>query len=297
MISVIICTYNRCNYIYGVLSRLAKNDLPKDRYEIILVDNNCTDNTGGEVARFRADFPKVNLKYCRETSQGLSHARNKGIREAMGNILVFLDDDAFPDSSYLSTIESTLKKHPEIDCFGGEIIPYFEEGQEPEWLCKWSLSWVSGLSMGDNLVRFRKKFPIGANMGMRSTVLKTCRGFNANLGRSKKNLMGGEEKDFFLRAKRNGYSIWYIPDIEVKHVIPASRTTMEYVQKLGRGIGESEKIRCKNEGSGSYVKRVISEMVKWIGTIILSLGYRLKGKAACAKALVLFRRNVSRGLL
>ena len=94
MLSVILCTYNRDKYIYNVLKSLAENTLSPDQYEIVLVDNNCTDNTHSECDRFVKDFPEVTFRYFVETNQGLSHARNRGIRESKGDILVYVDDDA-----------------------------------------------------------------------------------------------------------------------------------------------------------------------------------------------------------
>ena len=58
MLSVIICTYNREKYIYNVLKSLADNTLSPEQYEIVLVDNNCTDNTRGECDRFVRDFSR-----------------------------------------------------------------------------------------------------------------------------------------------------------------------------------------------------------------------------------------------
>lgn len=298
MLSVVICTYNRCKYIYGVLSRLAKNSLATDRYEIILVDNNCTDKTPEEAARFNADFPKVNFKYCREATQGVSYARNKGVRMASGNVIVFLDDEAFPGPDYLATIDMTMREHPEIDCFGGKVTPFFETGEAPSWFCKQSYYWLSSLDLGDKLGRFRKhSFPVGANMGIRSKVFTTCRGFNSNFGIAKNNYLGGEIKDFFLRARRNGFNIYYMPGIEVKHVIPENRTTMEYISKIGQGIGISERTRCKGEGSGSYLRRVILEGMNWIRDLILSLIYKTKKQPEYSKALMTFRRNVTKTLM
>ena len=94
MISVIICTYNRQKYIYNVLKSLAEGTMSVAGYEIVLVDNNCTDDTRSEVERFQTDFPAVQLRYVTETNQGLSHARNRGIKESKGDILVYVDDDA-----------------------------------------------------------------------------------------------------------------------------------------------------------------------------------------------------------
>lgn len=296
MLSVIICTYNRDKYIYGVLESLAKGTLPPDEYEIVLVDNNCTDNTSAELDRFEAAWPKVNLRRFVETSQGLSFARNRGIREAQGDVLIFLDDDAFPGPDYLSNINAVLYSHPKINCFGGEIVPQFEDGKTPEWLCDWNLSWVSGLKMSGGIREFAKGYPIGANMGFRKAVFEACGLFNTSLGRSKGNLMGGEEKDIFQRIGNAGYKIHYIPGIGVRHMIPPSRTTLEYIAKLGQGVGMSERIRCKALGTSAYIRRLLSEIVKWGGTLALWLKFTLQGRPACGNSLVLFRRNVTGGL-
>lgn len=71
MLSLIICTYNRDKYIYNVLKSIAGNDYPHTDYEIVLVNNNSTDNTESECKRFQRDFPDIRFNYCVETNQGL----------------------------------------------------------------------------------------------------------------------------------------------------------------------------------------------------------------------------------
>ena len=134
MISVIICTYNRQKYIYNVLKSLAEGTMPVADYEIVLVDNNCTDDTRSEVERFQADFPGVELRYVTETNQGLSHARNRGIKESKGDILVYVDDDATVNPGYLKAYADWFQAHPETDAAGGPIIPHYESGAEPRWM-------------------------------------------------------------------------------------------------------------------------------------------------------------------
>ena len=95
MLSIIICTYNRDQFLYDALRHVAVNDYPTEEYEIVLVNNNSTDTTESECQRFAADFPQVQFRYFVETKQGLSHARNRGIDESRGDVLVFLDDDSF----------------------------------------------------------------------------------------------------------------------------------------------------------------------------------------------------------
>lgn len=296
-ISVIICTYNRDKYIYNVLDSLARNDFPKIHYEIVLIDNNSTDSTQETVERFSKAWPDVCLRCFIETRQGLSYARNRGIEEAKGDVLVFLDDDAFVGEKYLHNLSQTLASNPSISSFGGKITPLFENGKTPKWLCRWTLSWVSSLDMGESIAEFAKGYPIGANMGFRKEVFSVCGGFNTSLGRVGKNLMGGEEKEMFLRIRRNKYGIFYIPGIEVHHIIPVSRTTNEYISRLGKGIGISEKTRCKDESRVSYLKRIFLEIIKWGGTIILWLKFFICLNPQCGNKLVLFRWNVTKGLL
>lgn len=298
MLSIIVCTYNRDKYLYGALQCIAENGFPTDAYEIVLVNNMSTDNTEAECQRFKNDYPDVSFHYVVETDQGLSFARNRGIAESQGETLLFLDDDSYIQKDYLKNLQQQLDTHPEADAFGGKIDPVFETGEAPKWLSKWNYSWVSAIDMGDKVCPFKSKaFPIGANMGIKKAMLKKTGNFNTQLGRSKKNLMGGEEKDLFERIRQHGGNIYYFPDVVVHHVIPPSRTTKEYVKHLGEGVGRSERIRTLGESKGKYLKRLFSEIVKWGGTLVLWLGFALRGQFEKGNILFTFRRKVSKGLI
>lgn len=298
MISIIVCTYNRDKYLYGALQCIAENGFPTHAYEIVLVNNMSTDNTEAECQRFGNDYPDVNFRYMVETNQGLSFARNRGIAESRGDTLLFLDDDSYIQPNYLTNLQRQLDAYPDADAFGGKIDPVFESGEAPKWLSKWNYSWVSAIDLGDKVCPFKgKAFPIGANMGIRKAMLEKTGNFNTQLGRSKKNLMGGEEKDLFERIRQQGGSIYYFPDVVVHHVIPPTRTTKDYVKRLGEGVGRSERIRTLGESKGKYLKRLFSEMVKWGGTLVLWLGFALKGQLEKGNILFTFRRKVTSGLL
>ena len=129
MFSLIICTYNRDKFLYDTLLHVVANNFPTDNYEIVLVNNNSTDNTEQECERFKADFPDVQFRYFVETKQGLSHARNRGIIESRGDVLVFLDDDSFVKPDYLRNLQKQMDDHPEAMAFGGKITPRFETGE------------------------------------------------------------------------------------------------------------------------------------------------------------------------
>ena len=115
MITLIICTYNREKYIGPLLDSIAKNNYPTTDYEIVLVDNNCTDNTRGVCEQFTAAHPEVTLHYVVEPEQGLSAARNKGINEAEGDFVWFVDSDDWIEPGCLPKMLDFLRQHPHLD--------------------------------------------------------------------------------------------------------------------------------------------------------------------------------------
>lgn len=298
MLSLIVCTYNRDKYLYGALQCIAENGFPKEAYEIILVNNMSTDNTEAECKRFENDYPNVDFRYFIETNQGLSFARNRGIKESRGEILVFLDDDSYIQEGYLNNLQKQLETYTDADAFGGKIDPVFETGEAPKWLSKWNYTWVSAIDKGNKVCPFKgKAFPIGANMGIRKSVFSKTDLFNTQLGRSKKNLMGGEEKDLFERIRNHGGNIYYFPDVVVHHVIPPTRTTKEYIMRMGEGVGKSERIRTLSASKWKYLKRLFTEFIKWGGTLVLWLGFALTGQVEKGNILFIFRQKVTKGLL
>lgn len=298
MISVIICTYNREKYIYNVLRTVAENDFPREGYEIVLVNNNCTDNTEAECQRFRNDFPDVVFNCFHEPHQGLSHARNCGIREAKGDILVYVDDDAVVNKAYLKTYAEFFDRNLEAAAAGGPIVPIYET-QEPEWMSHYTRMLLTGaLDFGPKEREFpRNAFPGGGNVAYRKSVFDRIGLFNVELGRKGDSLIGAEEKDLFDKMNSLGMKFYYLPNAILYHIIPERKLTEEYFNRLSLGIGQSERYRTQSISKSKYHKRVLQEAVKWGGTLILWLGFALKGQFKKGNKLIAFRRNATRGLL
>ncbi len=296
-ISIIVCTYNRDKYLYNALKNIALNDFLFSDYEIILINNNSTDNTETECLRFQQDFPQVNFCYFVEINQGLSYARNRGILEAKGEVLVFLDDDAFIRKDYLKNLMVNLKIYPDFAAFGGKITPKFESGIVPKWLSKWTYSWVSGIDLGSEIKLLKKDaHPIGANMGIARRVFTQVGGFNTKLGRTAKNLMGGEEYNLFNRIKEIGGNIYYFPDIVVDHIIPDSRTTTDYIKLLAYANGVSERIRTLNISKFKFFKRLVFETIQWAASFFLLFRYIIVFQPEKGTKLILRRWYVTKGL-
>ncbi len=298
MLSVIICTYNRDKYIYNVLKSLAENTLPHDRYEIVLVDNNCTDNTRSECDRFVKDFPDVVFHYFIETNQGLSHARNRGIKESAGDILVYVDDDALVNKEYLETYANFFDKMPEIEAAGGPIIPKYETN-EPDWMSHFTKALITGYKyLGNKEKEFPKNdYPGGGNAAYRAYVFEKIGLFNVELGRKGDSLVGAEEKDIFDKMTTLGMRFYYLPDAILYHLIPEKKLSKDYFDRLTYSIGKSERMRTLAIGKWKYTKRLISEGIKWAASIVLCVGHTLTGHPKRGWKLIQFRWNVTRGLL
>lgn len=299
MISVIICTYNRERYIFNVLKSIADGDLPHSKYEIVLVDNNCGDNTRGECERFTAAYPDIRLRYIVETNQGLSYARNCGIRNSEGDILVYVDDDALVNRQYLSTYADFFAHNTAVAAAGGPILPRYDGCEEPSWMSHYTRQLITGkLFLGQNERPFPPNaFPGGGNAAYRKEVFDKVGLFNVELGRKGDSLVGAEEKDLFDKMTTLGMSFHYLPTAILYHLIPPKKLTQDYFDRLTLSIGKSERIRTLSVGKAKYAKRILAEMVKWCASIVLCTAFTAALKPSKGWKLIQFRCNVTKGLL
>ena len=229
--SVILCTYNRSNGLIRTLKSLQSQDLPKNfSWEIVVVDNNSTDDTPKKVREF-AENSELVVRYVKEEKQGLSHARNKGVAEARGRYLHFTEDDEIADKDLIREIYSTFKTS-NCDCVGGKI--YLKcEGKMPKWLIEELWGFLGYLNYGDNTLQMdEQRYPFGGNMTFSREVFKKIGLFNVNLGRRGNQLFGGEEVDFFRRLLSEGGKGVYQPKALVYHIIDKSRLKKNYFRAL-----------------------------------------------------------------
>lgn len=298
MLSVILCTYNRDKYIYNVLRSIADNDYPHNLYEIVLVNNNSTDNTQAECQRFQADYPDITFRYLVEPNQGLSYARNCGITNALGDLLVYVDDDATVNPQYLRTYADFFQRNPDAVAAGGPILPVYET-QEPSWMSHYTRQLITGrLYLGSRQRQFpRGAFPGGGNACYRKTVFHAVGPFNVQLGRKGNSLIGAEEKDLFDKMTTRGMHFYYLPNAILYHIIPPHKLTPDYFQRLTYGIGVSERYRTLQISRNKYLNRLLKELIKWAATILLWLKFLITLQPEKGNKLVAFRRNVTRGLL
>lgn len=294
-LSIVICTYNRELYIAESILAAINQTTSQEEYQVIVVNNNSKDRTN-EICRRLLNEDGLQFDYFIETNQGNSYARNRGIKEATGNIIVFVDDDAIMESDYVTNLLAFYQKHPNVDAAGGRIYPRYEE-KKADWLSPVLMPLIAALDMGNKPKAFRwGKFPIGANMSFRKQVFEKIGVFNVNLGRIGMNLQGGDEKDVFARMRVDNLSIWYCPDAIVHHVIPATRLEDSYIKRMGIGVGESEYRRTKIIGQKAFLVACMKELIKWGITFALGFIYLISFHIPKAKMLMKFRGWVSKGL-
>jgi len=297
MLSIIICTYNREKYIYNALKSIAENDFPTSEYEIVLINNNSTDHTESECKRFQSDYHQIVFQYFIETNQGLSYARNRGITEAKGDILIYVDDDAFVNKEYLRAYYDLFTQRNEVYAAGGPIIPHYET-KPPKWFSYFTRELITSyLYQGNKIGKFKRKFPGGGNAAYRKEVFEKTGVFNVELGRKGNNLVGAEEKDIFDKMTSLNMGILYIPNAILYHIIPDTKLTNDYFNRLTTSIGKSERIRTLKISKVKYLKRLFSELIKWVASLVLCIGYTLAFTPQKGFKLIVFRWNVTRGFL
>lgn len=223
-VSVIICTRNRAALLEVALRSLIAQNVPRDGYEIILVDN-ASDDATPEVAQTFAT--QADLHYVREERVGLCIARNTGWQAARGPIVAYFDDDAIARPGWLAAITAAFARHDDrnIGVVGGPVSPLWQSPRPP-WLpdsVAGSLTIVDWGTQEKILTDLQREWLVGANMALPKRILEQTGGFHPWLDRVGDNLLSSG--DIFLQkaVMRSGYACLYVPEMAIEHIVPGSR--------------------------------------------------------------------------
>lgn len=290
--SVIICTWNRQSYLTQCLAGLKALTFPIDQFEILVIDNNSTDSTQKLVEE--AQKSQKNLRLVFEGFEGVTYARNRGIREASGDIVCFIDDDAVPKPDWLAELDAAWRSYPEMGLIGGRIIPNWGVPKIPKWMTQALVTTASGLDCGDSTEAARMgHYLIAANLSYRKSLLPSdpfCFAFSRSAGK----LNSGEESflNFCLMAK--GARALYAGRAAVVHFIAPDRLTLTWQARRYFAAGRCDFVWHQKE----FSERGISSPVfraYWIGRTGLALA---KATALLLYSLVLDPwRSIERSLV
>lgn len=221
LISVVICTFNRSDLVGTLLHGLCRQTMDKSEYEIIVVDNNSSDDTCDVAKCFCQDYP--NVRYCFEEQQGLSHARNRGWWEARGEYVGYIDDDCKAPEQWLAVAKEVIQEvSPAV--LGGPYYAFYNS-PKPAW---WR-DWYRSCEHAEKARALRQdEYLSGNNIFFRRGILEVLGGFDTSLGMSGGSLAYGEETAF-LRRMRKSMShelIYYDPRLFVYHLVPERKMSL-----------------------------------------------------------------------
>ena len=238
--SVVIATFNRAADLRATLESLAGLQ-PRRDWEVIVVDNNSTDETKAVVAAAAETFPAP-LRYLFEREQGRSPALNAGIRLARGEIIATTDDDVRVEPDWLDRAAEGLE-NLQCDYVGGRVLPIWGAAR-PAWLPDrggkhWAV--IALLDYGAEPIEFGARVPLGVNMAFRRQAFERAGLLDPHTGRKAGTLLGQEVREWCIRARAAGLRGFYLPDLVVRHVIPASRLNKAYFRRwfYWRGISRA----------------------------------------------------------
>ena len=228
--TVAVCTWNRAALLRQFLGRLALVRHAPGDWEVLVVNNNSTDDTELVLDDFEGRLP---LRRAFEPKPGHSHARNTAVGQARGEYVVWTDDDVLVEEGWLAAYARAVERHPEAALFGGPIRPRFE-GTPPAWL---SAAWrdvgpvFAARELGDEPFELDEKgeLPYGANFVVRAREQRRFP-YDPALGRRLEGGTLGEETAVIRAILAAGAKGWWVPDAAVEHWIPKERQTVGYLR-------------------------------------------------------------------
>jgi glycosyltransferase involved in cell wall biosynthesis len=231
--TVLICTYNRANLLGETLEAIAKVRATL-AWEVVVVDNNSTDDTRSVVASRQAHYP-VRLRYLFEKRQGNSFALNTGIASTNATIVAFTDDDVRVSEEWLQAGCAPMLSNPAIDYTGGPVHPIWD-APPPAWVDQtrpdlWGTLAILDYGPSSFVIEERQRVPLGANMAVRRAVFDRVGNFDTNLGRVRNSLRGQAQAEFFCRSRNAGARGLYVPAMAVEHHVPGPRLTRRYFRR------------------------------------------------------------------
>ncbi len=250
-VSIVIATYRRPAMLRDSLHSLRSLTIPVGvTLEVLVIDNDPDCSAAVATQELVSQCASVfELRYIPEPRTGLSFARNRGIDEAQGEIVAFLDDDIFASASWLVAMLNCFEQTGAA-AVGGRVETYWEGEPAPavreceDRLFTLDLGdrdfplrgrWVPG---GGNSAFRRSVFlPAGCNSAFRRSVFDSGLRFSTELGRVGKVLLSGEDTELFLRLRQRGHAVWYCGGGLMQHRVSGERLTADYLVRRNFWFG------------------------------------------------------------
>lgn len=273
LITVALCTHNHADRLPRTLADFSTLLPPTRPWELVVVDNGSTDQTPHLLAEHQWRPKGVPVRVVRETRLGLSNARNRALKEARGEYLLFIDDDETPEPQWLRAYEEAMLEHAP-DALGGRIEVVFEHGDRPSWLRDELLGFLGQLDHGAARWLTERSTPFyGGNFAVRRGLFAYVGEFDPELGRKGAVNAGGEDTEFYRRLIVAGHKVRWVPDAVIGHRIRVDKLRRRYFLDLHYRQGRIEGARKRGTGSRLPPRYLIPQLGRAVGR---ALGQRWK---------------------
>ncbi len=264
-LSVIIPTLNRQALLTETLKSIAKQTMPQEEFEILVIDNGSSDSTREVCQEY--DKQHGNLRYIFDPNPGLHVGRNKGYQESASDLLVYADDDIVAFPTWLEAIYEGFEDK-EVVLVGGSNLPGYE-GTPPLWMDSlWDYDFdnrwrrIHTHSIIDIRGKAREIHPgaiFGCNFSIRKEILEKAEGFHPDGMPDRLLRYRGDGESYITNfISSNKFKAMFFPGASVYHRITKNRMTLAYIQKVSYRSGISwEYSRLRNK------KGVISKLEEW----------------------------------
>ncbi len=239
--SVAIPTYNGAERLDLLLEKIQlQKGTENISWEVIIIDNNSTDNTKKIVESYQANWQcSFPLRYCFEPKQGLAFARQRAVKESQGKFVGFLDDDNCPAENWVISAYKFGAENPRIGAYSGRIQADFEV--KPDEELKPIFQFLAIREHGSQAKQFEPdnlRLPPGAGLVIRKQAWDESVPDTPNLvGRVGSSFIGGEDYEILLYMHKAKWEIWYNPEMKIEHQIPHWRLEKDYLLTLAYSYG------------------------------------------------------------
>jgi len=269
-VSIIIPTYNREKYLSVTLDSFIGQSYPKDRFEIIISNNNSTDNTQVVTDDYCSRFD--NIKTIFEGRQGVHYARNSAAKAAKGDILYFTDDDMIADKDLLANLIKVFLMDYNVASATGRVLPKWD-AEPPKWILKYCNNYL--LSLND---RDEKLIVSPSDIGVFSCHQAILReaffksgGFNPE--NTAGEWVGDGETGLNIKIKELRYNFAFIGDSVIYHMIPPTRMTQSYLNKRLANQGNCDSYTAYRKYKYNNIQLVLQIIKHLINIFALLAGF------------------------
>ena len=276
-VSVIVCTFNRSHLLAEMLQSAAELAAPTS-WELLIVDNNSSDQTQKVAAGFKQRLP---IRYIFESRQGQSIALNRGILESEGDLLLFCDDDVRLEPDWLLNYAKAAKEDPRPGWFGGRVLALWPNAK-PTWLWNESIPALSGhivnydLGADCRLYDSKDKIPIGASMGLRRSTIEKIGLYREDLGPRGDRRGAGGDTDLIERAINSGIPGYYVGSAVCYHWVHPDRLKVRSFFDYGVSKGFNQYLSGADEFRPCSFSRIADQLVRSVPQVLKNRGDRAR---------------------